>query len=93
MGGKLKALEQRQRELQHRAAVERRELAIHFEPWEKPLSWADKGVDVFHFVKNNPALWSTAFAVLVHYKPKFASKALALGWGAMKLLKGVKSIL
>jgi hypothetical protein len=93
MGAKLKALKQRQQELQRRAALERRELAIHFEPWEKPISWADKGIDAVNFVKNNPALWSTAFAVLAHYKPKFASKVLAVGWGAMKLLKGARSVL
>jgi len=31
--------------------------------------------------------------VLAHYKPKLASKALAVGWGAMKLLKSAKSII
>lgn len=93
MCAKLKALEERQQELQARAAQERKSIAIHFEPWEKPLSWADKGIDTINFVKNNPALWSTVFAVLAHYKPKFASKALAVGWGTIKLLKSAKSLL
>jgi len=38
-------------------------------------------------------LWTSAFAVLAHFKPKLASKVLALGWGAMKLVKTAKSIL
>jgi len=45
MGNNLKALEKRRQELQNRSAKERQELATHFEPWEKPLSWADKGID------------------------------------------------
>jgi len=93
MSSKLKALECRQQELCARAAIERRDLSVHFEPWKKPLSWVDRGIDAIHFVKDNPAVWSTAFAVLAHYKPKLASKILAVGWGAMKLLKGAKSIL
>jgi len=93
MGNNLKALEKRRQELQNRSAKERQELATHFEPWEKPLSWADKGIDTVNFLRNNPVLWSTAFAVLAHYKPKLASKALAVGWGAVKLLKSAKSII
>ena len=93
MNSKLKALQQRRVALQDRAALERRNLSLHFEPWQKPLSWVDRGIDAIHFVKDNPVVWSTAFAVLAHYKPKLASKVLAVGWGAMKLLKGAKSIL
>jgi hypothetical protein len=29
---------------------------------------------------------------LAHYKPKLASKVLAVGWGAMKLLKSAKRL-
>jgi hypothetical protein len=93
MGAKLKALETRRQALQLRAALERQELSMHVEPWKKPLSWADKGIDAFNFVKNNPVLWTTAFAALAHYQPKLASKVLAAGWGAMKLLKSAKRIL
>ncbi len=89
----LKQLEVRRQELQHQSGLERKALAAHFQPWEKPLSWADKGIDAYHFVKNNPALWSGAFAVLAHYKPKLASQVLAMGWGAMKLLKSAKRII
>ena len=89
----LAVLEQRRHELQTQANRERKEFSLHFEPWEKPLSWADKGIDTVNFLRNNPVLWSTAFAVLAHYKPKLASKALAVGWGAMKLLKSAKSII
>ena len=93
MKRRLKELESRQLELQRRAAVERSEFARHFGPLEKPLSWADKGMNAIHFIKDTPILWTSAFAVLSHYKPKLASKALAVGWGTMKLLKSAKSLL
>ena len=88
-----KTLEQRQRELILQADRERNEFAVHFEAWEKPLSWADKGIDAANFLKNNPILWTSAFAALAHYKPKLASKALAVGWGAMKIIKSAKKLI
>ncbi len=93
MSQKLAELQARQRVLQERAAQERADLALHFEPLEKPLSWADKGVDAFNFMKSTPVLWTAAFAVLAHYKPKLANKVLAVGWGTVKLLKSAKSLL
>lgn len=93
MSATLKDLELRQHELRAQASRERKQFSEHFEVWEKPLSWADKGVDTFHFLKNNPILWTTAFAALAHYKPKLASKFLAVGWGAMKLLKSAKKLI
>lgn len=93
MSRKLTELQARQRVLQDRAAQERADFALHFEPIEKPLSWADKGIDAFNFVKGSPVLWTSAFAVLAHYKPKLASKVLAVGWGTVKLLKGAKSLI
>ncbi|ABP34096.1 YqjK-like family protein [Polynucleobacter asymbioticus] len=90
MSQTLKELEERRKLLQSQCAHERKAFAEHFEPWEKPLSWADKGIDAIHFLKSNPLLWTSAFAALAHYKPKLASKTLALGWGAVKVLKGVK---
>ena len=93
MSQKIAELQARQRVLQERAAQERADFALHFEPIEKPLSWADKGIDAFNFMKSTPILWTGAFAVLAHYKPKLASKVLAVGWGAVKLLKGSKSLL
>jgi YqjK-like protein len=89
----LSVLELRRQELAQQASRERQEFAKHFEPWEKPLSWADKGIDAIEFLQNNPLLWTSAFAALAHYKPKLASKVLAVGWGAVKLLKGAKSLL
>lgn len=93
MNEKLSALEHRQHELIHQASRERRDFAGHFEAWEKPLSWADKGVDAVHFLKSNPILWTSAFAALAHYKPKLASKVLAVGWGAMKIVKSAKKLI
>ena len=93
MSGSLKDLELRQLELIAQANRERNEFSEHFEVWDKPLSWADKGIDTFHFLKNNPILWTSAFAALAHYKPKLASKVLAIGWGAMKLLKSTKKLI
>lgn len=86
-------LEIRQHELRVQASRERNDFSENFEAWEKPLSWADKGVDTFNFLKNNPILWTSAFAALAHYKPKLASKVLAVGWGAMKLLKSAKKLI
>ena len=93
MSNSLKALKARRQELQEQSSLERHEFSQHFELWEKPLSWADKGVDAYHFLKDNPLLWTSAFAALAHYKPKLASKVLAVGWGAMKLLKSAKRLL
>lgn len=93
MSEHVKALERRQHELKLQANRERRVFAEHFEVWEKPLSWADKGVDTFHFLKNNPVLWTSAFAALAHYKPRLASKVLAVGWGAMKIVKSAKKLI
>ena len=93
MSAQLKALESRQHVLKLQADRERKAFAEHFEAWEKPLSWADKGVDAVHFLKSNPVLWTSAFAALAHYKPKLASKVLAVGWGAMKIVKSVKKLL
>ena len=93
MSLKLVNLVARQRELQERAAEERAEFTLHFEPIEKSLSWADKGIDAFNFMRSSPIIWTSAFAVLAHYKPKLASKVLAIGWGAVKLLKSAKNLL
>ncbi len=93
MSIKLSALEHRRQLLQAQAQSERKAFSAHFESWEKPLSWADKGVDTYHFLKSNPLLWTSAFAALAHYKPKLASKVLAVGWGLMKLVKSAKRLL
>lgn len=93
MNSKLKALEFRQHELKLQAHRERQEFAEHFEAWEKPLSWADKGLDAVSFLKSNPFLWTSAFAALAHYKPKLASKVLAVGWGAMRIVKSAKKLI
>ena len=93
MGQQLKVLEKRRHALQTQANHERKDFALHFEGLEKPLSWADKGVDVFHFLKNNPIILTGAFATLAHYKPKLASRVLAVGWGAIKLIKSAKSLI
>ena len=92
MSQTLAELQARQKALQEQAAQERSDFALHFEPIEKPLSWADKGIDAFNFVKGTPILWTSAFVVLAHYKPKLASKVLAVGWGAVKLLKSAKKL-
>lgn len=93
MSKTLAELQARRKVLQERSAQERAAFALHFEPIEKPLSWADKGIDAFNFMKSTPILWTSAFAVLAHYKPKLASKVLSAGWGTVKLLKGAKSLL
>ena len=89
----LAELEQRRHELQTQANRERKEFTLQVEPWEKPLSWADKGIDIFNFFKSNPILLTGAFAGLAHYKPKLASRVLAFGMGAMKLIKSAKHLI
>ena len=93
MSAQLKALESRQYELKLQADRERKAFAEHFEALETPLSWADKRINAVGFLKNNPFLWTSAFAALAHFKPKLASKVLAVGWGAMKIVKGAKKLL
>ena len=93
MNTQLQVLELRRQQLMAQANKEREAFTNHFEPWEKPLSWADKGVDAFQFLIGNPILWTSAFAALAHYKPKLASKVLAVGWGAMRLVKSAKKLI
>ncbi|QWD32772.1 hypothetical protein G6678_04690 [Polynucleobacter paneuropaeus] len=93
MSQSLETLLERHRVLQAQAAKERRGFSSHFAALKKPFSWADKGLEAVQFLKSSPILWTSAFAVLAHFKPKLASKVLALGWGAMKLVKTAKSIL
>ena len=93
MSFKLVNLVARQGELRERAEQERAEFALHFEPIEKSLSWADKGIDAFNFMRSSPIIWTSAFAILAHYKPKLAGKVLAIGGGAVKLLKSTKNLL
>jgi hypothetical protein len=93
MSAQLKALESRQHQLKLQADRERKAFAEHFEVWEKPLSWADKGIDAVSFLKNKPFLWTSVFVALAHYKPKLASKVLAVGWGAMKIVKSANKLL
>jgi len=93
MSERLDELKARQLALQERAAIERAELVIHFQPLDKSFQLADKGMSAFRFLKSTPILWTSAFAVLAHFKPKLASKVLALGWGAMKLVKTAKNLI
>ena len=93
MSESLKALELRRHQLELQVNRERKEFSAHFKPLEKPLSWADKGMDAIQFLKTSPILWTGAFAALAHYKPKLAGKVLAVGWGAVKLLKGAKKLI
>jgi len=52
----------------------------------EPLAWANKGLNAIHFLKNYPLLLSVVFVALTTYKPKLASKVLAVV-GIVKLLK------
>ncbi|BDW12286.1 hypothetical protein PSHI8_23700 [Polynucleobacter sp. SHI8] len=89
MTGYLKDLKLRRRELQAQSNRERKEFGDHFEAFKKPISWADKGLDALHFLKNSPLLWTTAFTALVHYKPKMASKVLVVGQNVIKFIKSL----
>jgi hypothetical protein len=89
----LKSLILQKKVLQARAAQEREALALHFEPLKKPLSWVNKGFEAYRFMKDTPFLWTSAFALLVHFQPKVASKLLAVGWSAMKLLRSAKRLI
>jgi len=91
MTSTIKALESRRQQLQLQAARERAAFIVHFEPLDRPFRWFDQGIGVIQFIKDTPILWTSAFALLAHYKPKMASKALVVGSGVIKLLKSVKS--
>ncbi|QWD86312.1 YqjK-like family protein [Polynucleobacter paludilacus] len=92
MSRSLETLLARQHVLQAQAAKERQQISSHFTVLKKPFSLADKGLEAVQFIKSSPILWTSAFAVLAHFKPKLASKVLALGWGAMKLFKTAKTL-
>jgi hypothetical protein len=85
-------LEIRLQDLQTQSNRDRRELGKHFDLLGKPLAWMDKGFRIFYFLKNNPLLWTSAFALIAHYKPKLAREVLA-GLGALKLLKNALKLI
>jgi hypothetical protein len=87
MTSKLKYLELRRSKLKIQSNRERKEFEEHFEAFKKPLSWVDKGLEAFYFLKNTPILWTSVFTALVHYKPKIASKVLVAGQSVIKFLK------
>ena len=68
MNSKLKTLLNRQRELKAKIAKERFKLADHFKPIERVFSWADRILDGVHFMKRNPVLWTTVFAIFENEK-------------------------
>ena len=93
MNSKLKTLLNRQRELKAKIAKERFKLADHFKPIERVFSWADRILDGVHFMKRNPVLWTTVFAIFAAYQPSIASKLLTAGFSAVKFAKGVRNLI
>jgi hypothetical protein len=86
MTGRLRILEIRKQELKTLCNRERIDLGVHINLLAKPLAWANKGLNAIHFFKNYPLLLSGVFVALTTYKPKLASKLLAVV-GVVKLLK------
>lgn len=87
MTSRLKSLEIRQQELKTQCNLERRGLGEHIHSLEKPLAWANKGLDLIRFFKNHPLLLTGVFVALSQYRPKLARKVLAV----MSLVKLSKS--
>ena len=86
MTSRLRLLEIRQQELKIQCNRERRDLGEFIDSLAKPLAWANKGLNAIYFLKKYPLLLTGAFLAITTYKPKLASKALAVV-GALKLLK------
>lgn len=86
MTGRLRMLEIRQQELKTQCNRERRDLGEHINLLAKPLTWANKGLNAIQFFKNYPLLLTGVFVGLTTYKPKLASKVLAV-LGVVRLLK------
>lgn len=88
-----KDLELRQCELKIQSSQERKEFGELLEALKKPLYWADKSIDTFLFIRNNPPLMTSAFTALVYCNPKLASKVLTIGLGVIKFLKNVRKLI
>jgi hypothetical protein len=88
-----KDLELRQCELKIQSSQERKEFEERLEVLKKPLYWADKRIDTFLFLRNNPQLMTSAFTALVHCNPKLASKLLVMGLGVIKCLKNARKLI
>jgi hypothetical protein len=86
MTSRLRCLEFRQQELKTQCNYERRNLGQHINSLERPIAWANKGLNVIHFFTNHPLILTGVFAALSQYKPKLASKVLAVVC-VVKLLK------
>lgn len=73
MSGGHQALLARRARLVERAAHERDELAVLFEPWERPLRAIDRTVSIFRALKGSPVLRigvGVAMAALAFIRPR-----------------------
>jgi hypothetical protein len=93
MINQIKALELRKLALITQSNRERNELRYHLKALKRPISWIDKGLDAFLFLKNNPLLWTSAFSVLLYYKPKLSIKLLLSGQSVISLLKSARKLI
>jgi hypothetical protein len=90
---RIRALELRKSALITQSNRERKEFGDHLDVLKLPLSWFDKGLNAFLFFKNNPLLWTSAFTLLVYYKPKLSIKLLLSGQSVITLLKSARNLI
>ena len=65
MNHKLQKLADRRQYLIDQAALQRMSLARNVHSWRKPLAIADKGLSMWHFIKQHPILIASDSAALL----------------------------
>lgn len=87
MTSQLKDLEYRQYELKTQSNRERQQFMEHLGALKKPLSLANRGVEVYLFLKNNPLFWASVLTAMVYFKPKLVSHVIGAGLSIIKFLR------
>jgi len=87
MTSQLKDLEYRQYELKTQSNRKRQQFMEHLDALKKPLSLANRGVEVYLFLKNNPLFWASVLTAMVYFKPKLVSHVIGAGLSIIKFLR------
>lgn len=87
---KLLELAERRAMLVSRAAAQRKELAQALTPWHGPLAVVDRGVSVFRYLRQHPALLAGAMVGVAVLRPKRVFSLVRSGWVAWRMAMAVK---
>jgi hypothetical protein len=82
MNRKLAQLAERRQQLAAKAAAQRTAVALEMEPWHARLALADRGMAVFQYVRQHPAVILGPMLLLAAFRPRHAGKWLQRGWMA-----------